>query len=302
MINVIKADFTSWDTCTTENCYMYDKGQILQITGLQLPEYFEVHFSNTENGTAKKAIGHNNFVNIYNEYFETGKPIYCYIQLSEGHGDRKTVYKVIIPIIKRSRPTDEEPTPEQKSLIEEALEALDTAEAKADHYADLLENTTAVAVTLEPGRLATASYENGLFTFGIPRGLQGVPGEPGEPGAQGNPGPQGERGGRILDVQTAPLPGSFAPDTGAASATYRIAQSNVLREAGLLALIGDIIEYNGSYYPVVGLDSVIAYMSNPYPVQVIPAGGTAGQFLVKKTNADYDVEWKTVPEAAGSNF
>ena len=27
----------------------------------------------------------------------------------------------------------------------------------------------------------------------------------------------------------------------------------------------------------------------------IPAGGTTGQFLVKKSNADYDVEWVDFP-------
>jgi hypothetical protein len=31
------------------------------------------------------------------------------------------------------------------------------------------------------------------------------------------------------------------------------------------------------------------------PGYSIPAGGTAGQFLVKKSNTDYDYEWITYP-------
>ena len=299
MINVITADFSSWNTFTTEKCYMYDKGQILQITGLNLPEYFEVHFSNVENGVAKKAIGHNNFVNIYDEYFETGKPIYCYIVLSQGNSDKKTVYKVTIPIIKRSRPVDEQPTPEQQSLIEEALAALDTAQAKADHYAALLENARAQATTLDYRAFATAEYENGVFTFGIPRGTPGIQGEP---GVKGDTGPQGQRGQLILHIETAPTSGSYNPQQGADNATYRILNSTVQQEGGALAIIGDTLQYSSYYYPVVGLDSTYVYMSQPYPVFSVPAGGTTGQFLVKRSNTDFDMEWITVPQANGNSF
>ena len=299
MINVITADFSSWNTFTTEKCYMYDKGQILQITGLNLPEYFEVHFSNVENGVAKKAIGHNNFVNIYDEYFETGKPIYCYIVLSQGNSDKKTVYKVTIPIIKRSRPVDEQPTPEQQSLIEEALAALYTAQAKADHYAALLENARAQATTLDYRAFATAEYENGVFTFGIPRGTPGIQGEP---GVKGDTGPQGQRGQLILHIETAPTSGSYNPQQGADNATYRILNSTVQQEGGALAIIGDTLQYSSYYYPVVGLDSTYVYMSQPYPVFSVPAGGTTGQFLVKRSNTDFDMEWITVPQANGNSF
>ena len=50
-----------------------------------------------------------------------------------------------------------------------AEQSADDAEAAAG----LLENCTATAVTLEPHSEATASYDNGVFTFGIPRGADG---------------------------------------------------------------------------------------------------------------------------------
>ena len=51
-----------------------------------------------------------------------------------------------------------------------------------------LENLSAVAVTLSPGSEATASYSDGVLTFGIP---QGATGETGQTGPQGPEGPTG---------------------------------------------------------------------------------------------------------------
>ena len=59
---------------------------------------------------------------------------------------------------------------------------------RAEAAAELLENPGAEAVTLEPGSEATASYSEGLFTFGIPAG---VPGEQGQPGKDGKDGADG---------------------------------------------------------------------------------------------------------------
>ena len=53
---------------------------------------------------------------------------------------------------------------------------------RAEAAAELLENPRAEAVTLEPGSEATASYSEGVFTFGIPEGLKGDPGEDGQDG------------------------------------------------------------------------------------------------------------------------
>lgn len=62
-----------------------------------------------------------------------------------------------------------------------AGEAKNAAELAADRAEDVLEEfttPTASATTLAPESVATASYSNGHFTFGIPKGDKGDPGDP----------------------------------------------------------------------------------------------------------------------------
>lgn len=62
-------------------------------------------------------------------------------------------------------------TPPQpwESWVQQVEDAAEDAEAAAQ----LLENVSAEAETLEAGEQATASYADGVFTFGIPRGADG---------------------------------------------------------------------------------------------------------------------------------
>ena len=84
--------------------------------------------------------------------------------------------------------------------------------------------------TLNPGDPATVSVSfdgsNVHFTFGIPRGEQGVVGPEGGPGPQGNPGPEGPQGppGPVSVAQldaaittTATAPSAIAPYAGSFS-------------------------------------------------------------------------------------
>ena len=72
-----------------------------------------------------------------------------------------------------------------KTAQGKAEDAQASAEDSADRAeAALAEFTTptASATTLSPDASATASYANGHFTFGIPKGNKGDPGDPGDPG------------------------------------------------------------------------------------------------------------------------
>lgn len=76
-----------------------------------------------------------------------------------------------------------------QSNAEIAQGKAEDAQASAEDSADraeaaLVEFTTptASATTLSPDASATASYANGHFTFGIPKGNKGDPGDPGDPG------------------------------------------------------------------------------------------------------------------------
>ena len=66
--------------------------------------------------------------------------------------------------------------------------------AQLGNITEELGNISAEATTLEAGSDATASYNDGVFTFGIPRGDTGAQGETGAKGDKGDKGDTGAKG------------------------------------------------------------------------------------------------------------
>ena len=142
---------------------------------------------------------------IPDSFLLAARNIYCWFYLHTGEDDGETRYEVLIPVLARAKPTGEAPTPVQQDAITQAIAALNTAveetgadAAAASDSADraeaaavLLEHPSATAETLPTGADATASYSDGVFSFGLPRGEQG---EQGPAGQTGPAGPQGETG------------------------------------------------------------------------------------------------------------
>lgn len=125
---IIRAAFRGDRYCSTSPVWQYDYGQELHISGLALPEVFEVHFGNTpEAGFTKTQIGGDGVVSIPDEYLTTGLPIYAFIYLHSGDADGETEYCITIPVNKRPKPSDQEPTPVQQDAITEAIAALNAA-------------------------------------------------------------------------------------------------------------------------------------------------------------------------------
>lgn len=130
----------------TDPLYQYDYGQILKVTieGEELPEAYEVDFSNERiNGETTTQIGNDNGVTVPDIYLTTGKYVFAFIMLHEGENDGETEYVIVMPVSKRSRRTNQEPTPVQQDVISEAIAALqyavsETAEnvALTAQYAD----------------------------------------------------------------------------------------------------------------------------------------------------------------------
>ena len=122
----------------SESLYQYDYGQTLILTGVTLPDSYEVHFSNSNNGTSKTSIGNANGVLIPDEFLITGDPIYIWIFMHAGEDDGETEFKGVINVYKRAKPTDEQPTPEQQSVITQTIATLNRAvakcEANVEHY------------------------------------------------------------------------------------------------------------------------------------------------------------------------
>lgn len=216
--NIVVAAFGGSKVVRTRALYQWDYGQVLHFEGLDLPSAYIVHFSNVGvGGTAKTMVGNADGVDIPDEYLTTGQTVYAWVYLHAGEDDGETVYSVIIPVTQRPQPTEDEPTPVQQGVIDQAIAALNAGVQAAQEAAESVQDMGVEAETLAPGSEATVEktvdHETGVVTleFGIPRGDTGATGPQGPQGVQGERGPQGERG----------IQGEQGPkgDTGATGAT-----------------------------------------------------------------------------------
>lgn len=151
-IHIIPAVFTAYRTTTTKPRNQWDYGQVLNISGqIDLPEAFEAHFCCEGDPTTVTQIGQNGLVEVPYEYMETGRTVLCFIFLHDASTDGRTMYTIRIPIVRRPRPTDLEPTPVQQDAIAEALVALNNAIVRTDASAESAradaENAQASATT-----------------------------------------------------------------------------------------------------------------------------------------------------------
>jgi len=185
MSNIIAVRLvSSRNVIQTMPLYQYDYGQILQFVDVDLPSAYEVHFSNSECGESTTAIGGQEGVAIPDAYLATGLPVHVFIYLHSGSDDGETVYHVLIPVIGRPEITDKEPTPEEQSVIDQTIAALNAGVDHVDQVAEGMEEaiTTALAE-------AKASGE-----FDGPQGPKGDKGDPGEAGPKGDKGDTGATG------------------------------------------------------------------------------------------------------------
>lgn len=149
MSNIVNAVFDgSRRKAITCPLFQYDYGQIMKISGIELPASYQVQFSNTEDaGVSKTMLGDADGVQIPDEYLLTGDYIYAFVYLHETEDDGETEYVIEIPVIRRPVPSEETPTPAEQSLIDQLLEQLnqgvEAAEAAADQAGEAAE--TAVA-------------------------------------------------------------------------------------------------------------------------------------------------------------
>ena len=108
--------------------YQEDVLQYLDITGLDLPELFNVDFCNVGDSTTKPMTGQNGSVRIPDESLASGKDIEAYILLAgTDDGAVETRYKVTIPVKSRPTRTDIQPTPSERLEIDVLTEQLNTA-------------------------------------------------------------------------------------------------------------------------------------------------------------------------------
>lgn len=190
-LNIITAKFCSGATqAWASEAWQYDYGQVLQFDGIDLPEAYQVHFSNKPmTGETITQIGTADGVSVPDQFFQSGETVYAWVYLHEGEDDGETVYMVTIPVKKRPQPSDEVPTPEEQSAIDQAIAALNIAVEKADeaitHYPTIIDGTWHVWDVA-----AEAYADTGVEA----QGPQGIPGETGPQGERGEQGPKGDTG------------------------------------------------------------------------------------------------------------
>ena len=123
----VKACYSGFSEITTRPLLQYDYGQTLLITGMELPQAYEVIFSNTKNGAGKSQIGDEDGVSIPDEYLTTGLPVYAKLFLHEGQEDGEGVLTITIPVTKSTYDSTDPPTPVEQSAITQAIAALNEA-------------------------------------------------------------------------------------------------------------------------------------------------------------------------------
>ena len=180
MTNVIIANLAKSRLYKCPPLYQYNYGMVLKITGIQLPDAYEVDFANDISGQSITQIGNADGVTIPSQFFQPGQAIYAWLRVHPTVDSGITTTTIVIPISPRATITDEEPTPEEQSAIDEAIAALndavDRAEDAVEHYP-----------TITNGIWYVWDVDAGEYvSTGIPaQGAQGNPGTDGQDGADG---------------------------------------------------------------------------------------------------------------------
>ena len=189
--NTITLHMTNKGVGHASGLFQYDYGQKLVITGIDLPEAYEVHFSNQEHGGSKTVIGNSTGVDISDEYLLSGENVHVWLFLHDSNSDGETEYYGVIHVQRRARPTDAEPTPVQQDVITQTIAALNEAVESVPGAID-----TALEEAKESGEFDGPQGPQG------PQGIQGPQGEKGEKGETGPQGPQGPKGdaGAYTDI------------------------------------------------------------------------------------------------------
>lgn len=135
--NIITAAFPAGKTeTTTAPLWQWDYGQVLCITGLDLPAAFEVHFStNRTGGVSTVAVGADGQVTIPNVLLTIGKNLNAWIYLSDAQGEGETEYSILIPVKARPMPEtyDAEVSGEFDDVVRQVSEYAETAQTAADN-------------------------------------------------------------------------------------------------------------------------------------------------------------------------
>lgn len=148
--NIIIAALGGGRTTVTAKRYMTDYGQVLKITGVDLPEVYRVDFSNDEfKGDYVRMVGNEDGVLVPKQFFESGLDIWAFL-VSVKESSERTVEK--IRILNGKRPNnnvDPQPEPVEKDVIDTVIVEINKA---ADKMEAAVEKTEQDASKAEEAR------------------------------------------------------------------------------------------------------------------------------------------------------
>lgn len=140
-------------TASKPSLAQWDQGQILKIEGVDLPQAYQVEFCCRGDTVTITQIGNEDGVPIPNSLLQRGETIVGYLVLHEGLDDRETEYWIDIYVKARPSPQDVTPSPEEQSVIDELIAALNAgvdAAEEAQAKAEDAQEAAEAAVTHYP--------------------------------------------------------------------------------------------------------------------------------------------------------
>lgn len=194
--NILRVVFGGVRSVTSRPLYQYNYGQKLKLSGVNLPDMYEVHFSKSRSGTAVTVIGDESGVDIPDSLLETEGEVIAWVYLHTTEDDGETKYEITIPVKGRAQPTHEDPTPVQQSeierliaLAEEIIERGGGGGTGTDGFSPIVEVTE-----ITGGHQLSIQDKTHTVTFNIMDGVKGDKGDKGDTGEQGIQGVAGVNG------------------------------------------------------------------------------------------------------------
>lgn len=184
---MIKVNFINYNEVIIQNLFKYDYGQELEISGIDLPENFEVHFETDQenaivvNGTFADGVGKVKIPDLCLMDSKLNFSAWIYV---EENGSGNTVKTITFYLNDRQAPSDQPSDPEEVEKVKSLAEYVK-------------ENADKVSEAEKVGQDLLQMAENGEFDGATgPQGPQGIQGPKGDTGPQGVQGPQGIQGER----------------------------------------------------------------------------------------------------------
>ena len=119
----------------------WDTEQVLQISGIDLPDSYKVEFSTVYTRNAIPVIGDASGVTIPNVLLQRSAPITAYVVLYGENGGRNREYWITIHITPGQPPETITPDPEQEDVIDQAIAALNNGVARTEAAATSAEGS-----------------------------------------------------------------------------------------------------------------------------------------------------------------